>query len=273
MILNTIRTDINKIFCTSTLLKKILCYLTIPGCNKIVKYLLRLGANMFIQVNNELILKNFMSCSYFLNDHVIGVIKVMIDHDENILNIPAWYDMNILLCFLHCRYMKKEINPYLLDDLICYVLPRTDINYTGSDEKNILHYILAWDVPLKYIQELIDYGCDVNKKNIYGNTPLSSHCRHGGKNIDVIKIFMENLNFDPTIRDENNKTFYYYLTTEQKKQIAHFYPIWTPEKHWQLKNPNGSDIIYTMMMLNTIDGNLVRIIPREIMYLLFGWLF
>ena len=80
---------------------------------------------------------------------------------------------------------------------------KTDLDMTYADGDSCIHAAIAGDCSKEIIQEIIDYGADVNGVNKRGRTALLFSCFY--RQMDSVKILLA-AGADPTIADEEGFT-------------------------------------------------------------------
>lgn len=99
-------------------------------------------------------------------------------------------------------------------------------NICNKEGKNLFHYFLEnciCDCEINSLQILLEYGCDLNKRDNYGKTPVFYV-----KNGDILSFCIKN-KADLTIRDNENHTPLYYLSKGYYKDICKTLKCHDPE--------------------------------------------
>ena len=91
----------------------------------------------------------------------------------------------------------------------------TNIEAKDNDGNNPLIYASCYG-RIEIVKYLIEKGADIEAKGNYGYTPLIVASCYGY--IEVVKYLVE-IGTDTNHKNNNEKTFYYYLNENQKKEI------------------------------------------------------
>lgn len=121
---------------------------------------------------------------------------------------------------------KKELLFHLLEGHLSIKLKELAVsgeNLVDCDEdgSNLLHHAALSD-DLEAVECLLYMGCDVNKKDKWGRTPL--HIASASGNLKVLKkLLLHNKKWFE--RDNNKKTFLHLANPNLKTRI-YFYSFW-----------------------------------------------
>ena len=74
---------------------------------------------------------------------------------------------------------------------------------------------------IEIVKLLLEYGADVNKQDKYGNTALILAAYKNNR--EIVEILLD-YGADEFILNDNNKSFYDYLNTENKQYFTQNYP-------------------------------------------------
>lgn len=199
--------------------------------------------------------------------------------------------------------LMHAIECHMSNVAICLIKEGANINKIDYNGDTAL--IIASRVGnKKMIKYLLDVGVDRNVVNYYYETAILSIGSSPGSNAskNINEFNNRRCLGSPGLNGQIGFTYYYYSPEIMKiinPYVNHkIYPrkfpsddyfytfkknsslkddiksilenkVWTPQYHYRLRNKRVRQIIRTMMIIRSIDGNITNILPSELMYCIF----
>lgn len=222
--------------------------------------------------------------------------KRLIKPDERIskhLHITLHPTNNEYLTLLHVSVLEA-IRP-----LVAYLLTRgTDVDITSSSLKETpLHTLVRlceticpksndirprWKRIRDMLDLLLQFGADINIRNVHHHTPLMTLCNHYDIGLldhyqfsNLVKILLDR-GASPHVLDQNNKSLmerFFLARPERQDMMASLEQLigldsWSVTNH-RFIHPRNKSIVETLLMIRGIVGHPLHYMPIELMTMIF----